>query len=106
MISDLILQVDDLLNQLKGTKYFNKIDLKFGYHKVSIEPTKYWFEVWLSLSSNRTHICLDLKFGYHQVPIEPTDVWKTTFKSKDNLFECFFMPFVLKNVMFQIKIYN
>ena len=34
--------IDDLLDQLKGGKYFIKIDLKSGYHQVPIEP----FDVW------------------------------------------------------------
>ena len=41
--------INDLLNQLKGAKYFSKIDLKSNYHQVPIEQTgicktafKYW----------------------------------------------------------------
>jgi hypothetical protein len=35
-------RIDDLLDQYKGEKFFNKIDLKSGYHQVPIEPTDVW----------------------------------------------------------------
>jgi hypothetical protein len=34
--------IDDLLNQLKGVKFFSNIDLKLGYHHVPIEKTDVW----------------------------------------------------------------
>eukprot|EP00253_Pinus_taeda_P021454 PITA_21454 len=34
--------IDDLLDQLKGEKYFSKIDLKSVYHQVPIEPSDVW----------------------------------------------------------------
>eukprot|EP00253_Pinus_taeda_P031089 PITA_31089 len=34
--------IDGLLDQLKGAKYFSKIDSKSGYHQVPIEPSDVW----------------------------------------------------------------
>jgi hypothetical protein len=34
--------IDDLLDKLKGVKYFSKIDFKSRYHQVPIEPSHVW----------------------------------------------------------------
>ena len=35
-------QIDELIDNLKGDKFFTKLDLKSGYHRIPIESTDVW----------------------------------------------------------------
>eukprot|EP00253_Pinus_taeda_P025811 PITA_25811 len=68
--------IDDLLDQLKGEKYFNKIDLKSGYRRVPIEPSDVW---------KTTFKAKEGLFEWLVIPFRLTNVPATFMKLMDDI---------------------
>ena len=60
-------------------------------------PLPWIYELIDNLKGANFFTKLDLKLGYHQISIDSTYVWKTTFKTKEGLFEGLVMHFGLTN---------
>jgi hypothetical protein len=82
----LIPRIDDLLDQLKGEKYFSKINLKSGYHQVTIKSSDVWNTAFKSKEG--LFEWLAMPFGLMNAPT-------TSMRLMDDILQLFTISFVV-----------
>jgi Reverse transcriptase (RNA-dependent DNA polymerase) len=58
--------INQIMDQVQGSKYFSKFDMKSGYNQLRIKPGQEWLTVFIT--PYRVYQCNVMTFGFMNTP--------------------------------------